>query len=166
MTARAHPPKRRRRPGWLPVLGLALAGATGASLRAAPPPPAGPPGIEVRQPWVRWLPAGLPAAGYLTLVNISGEDRTLTGATSPDYASVMLHVSYTLPNGDMSMRPISRLRVPAHGEQKLSPGGYHLMLMRQRHPIKPGDTVTVDLKFADGRILRVGLPVKPAGQTE
>ncbi len=122
--------------------------------------------IQVREPWVRWLPAGLPAAGYLTLVNPSDTDRYLTGASSPDYAAVMLHESYTAPNGESGMRHVDKVRIPAHGEVRLAPGGYHLMLMKARHAIAPGDTVKVDLIFADGRTLPVTLPVKPAGYRE
>ena len=122
--------------------------------------------LQVQDPWVRWLPAGLPAAGYLTLLNLSDTDRYLTGAASPDYAAVMLHESDTAPNGEMGMRHVDKVRIPAHGEVRLAPGGYHLMLMKARHAIAPGDTVTVDLKFEDGRSLQVTLPVKPAGHRE
>ena len=36
--------------------------------------------LRVEGAWVRWLPNGLPAAGYLTLVNESDADLALTGA--------------------------------------------------------------------------------------
>jgi copper(I)-binding protein len=40
------------------------------------------------------------------------------------------------------------------------------MLMRAKHALKPGDTVTVILQFADGSTLPVELPLKPAGTSE
>lgn len=143
------------------LLGLAASAATRANTPAAKPS-----ALRVREPWVRWLPAGLPAAGYLTLVNPSKTDRVLTGASSPDYASVELHQSFPTGSGEMGMRRIDQLRVPAGGEVRLAPGGFHLMLMRARHAIKPGETVSVVLKFKHGPDLRVSLPVKPAGYRE
>ena len=119
--------------------------------------------LQIRDAWVRWLPADLPAAAYLTLVNPSDTDRYLTGGSSPDYNEVMLHESYAMPDGSTGVRHVAKLRVPAHGEVRLAPGGYHLMLMKARHHIAPGDTVTIQLMFADGRSLTVTLPVKPAG---
>jgi len=145
-------------------LGLALLAAVGAAPAATSAAPAAT--LQARDAWVRWLPAGLPAAGYLTLVNPTDADRYLTAAASPDYAAVALHESYTTGHGDAGMRPVDKIRIPAHGEVRLAPGGYHLMLMQARHAIAPGDTVTVELKFDDGRSLPVSLPVKPAGQRE
>ncbi len=144
------------------LVGLAsLPWAVGAAATGSPET-----GLQVRDPWVRWLPAGLPAAGYLALVNATDTDRYLTAASSPDYTAVELHESYTAPGGEMGMRRVDRVRIPAHGEARLAPGGYHLMLMKARHPVAPGDTVTIDLEFADGRSLRVSLPVKPADTRE
>ena len=139
---------------------LALGGAAAGLFGA----PATADGIAVRGPWVRWLPAGLPAAGYLTLVNSTDSDRFVTGVSSEDYASVMLHQSYSLPDGSEGMRPVARLRVPAHGSAVLAPGGYHLMLMRPVRPIAPGGTVTVELRLDDGKTVVVRMPVRPPSQ--
>ena len=123
---------------------------------------AGPSGVKAVDAWARWLPNDLPAAGYLTLVNDSDEDAFLTGAKSEDYTMVHLHESYTAPDGTSGMRPVEKVRVPAHGRASLAPGGFHLMLMKARRPIEPGDTVTLVLKFEGGGELEVKVPVKPA----
>ena len=39
--------------------------------------------IEVVAAWIRWLPAGLPAAGYATLVNRGDKPLSLISASSP-----------------------------------------------------------------------------------
>ncbi|MFI5356335.1 MAG: copper chaperone PCu(A)C [Opitutales bacterium] len=119
--------------------------------------------LRVTDAWARWLPADLPAGGYLTLHNAGSAEVVLTGATSPDYAMVHLHESYTAENGDQGMRMVGRLPLPPGAQVQLQPGGYHLMLMHANHAVKPGDTVTVILEFADGSTLHVALPVKPAG---
>jgi copper(I)-binding protein len=121
--------------------------------------------VEVRDGWARWLPAGLPAAGYLKMINPSDHDVALKEASSPDYKHVALHRSITTPDGESRMTEAGQLLVPAGGEAVLAPGGYHLMLMQARRSIKPGDTVTIILIFADGRRQPVRLPVKPANQS-
>lgn len=154
----------RRLPSRARGLGLAAALAFGAPAAGLFAAPAARDGIAVRDPWVRWLPAGLPAAGYLTLVNATGSDRFLTGVSSADYGSVMLHQSYSLPDGSEGMRAVARLRIPAHGQAVLAPGGYHLMLMRPLHPIAPGGRASIELRLDDGTTLRVLMPVEPPGQ--
>ena len=123
---------------------------------------AAPSGLKAEGAWVRWLPNGLPAAGYLELVNDSDADLSLTGASSPDYMMVHLHESYVNNDGTSGMRMIAKVVVPAHGTVRLSPGGYHLMLMKARHAIEVGDTVAIVLKMDRAGELEVKAPVKPA----
>ena len=117
--------------------------------------------IKVEHGWVRWLPANLPAAGYAVIRNEGDTPAKLTGADSADYGMAMLHRSMQ-KNGKDSMEMVDALTIPAHGEVKLAPGGYHLMLMNAKHPIKPGDAVHVTLHFADGETVQATWPVRPA----
>lgn len=139
---------------------LAAAGLVAACAVASAATPAAPT-LRVEHPWIRWLPANLPSAGYATLVNDGGQALRLASASSPDYDSVMLHRS-RLADGDSTMEMVERLDIPAHGSVKLAPGGYHLMLSHARRPIKPGDKVPLTLRFADGSVLQVDFPVLPA----
>lgn len=118
--------------------------------------------VRAEGAWVRWLPAGLPAGGYMTLHNDSAQAVALVGASSPDYAEVMLHHS-VMRNGTMHMLPVDKVEVPAHGELQFKPGGYHIMLMQARHEVHPGDQVPVILRFADGGQLRVSFEVRKPG---
>ena len=120
-----------------------------------------PANVRVERAWIRWLPANLPAAGYATIVNDGGGAQRLTSVSSADYGSVMLHRS-RLAQGDSTMEMVDHLDVPAHGSVKLAPGGYHLMQMHAKHPVKPGDKVPIDLHFADGSTLQVDFSVRPA----
>jgi copper(I)-binding protein len=73
----------------------------------------------------------------------------------------MLHHSSTA--GGMSrMRMVDTLTVPAHGEAVLGPAGYHLMLMKAKTPVKPGDTVQLMLQFSDGSTRAVDFAARPA----
>ena len=117
--------------------------------------------LKAEHGWVRWLPANLPAAGYVVVRNNGDKPVKLTGAESADYGMAMLHRSMQ-KNGSDSMEMVDAIAIPAHGSVALAPGGYHLMLMDAKHPIKPGDTVRVSLHFNDGETLQVALPVRPA----
>lgn len=130
--------------------------AASATAFAAPPP-----GVRVEHAWIRWLPAGLPGAGYATIVNDGDSGQRLAGATSADYGMVMLHRS-RLAEGDSTMEMVDQLDIPAHGSVRLAPGGYHLMLSRAKRPIKPGDKVPMTLEFAGGATLQVDFSVLPA----
>lgn len=136
--------------------------ALAAVLLAAPAFAAG---IAVQKPWVRWLPAGLPAAGYATLVNAGDQPVALTGVSSPDYGAVMIHRS--LSRGGMErMVMVDAIPVPPHGRAVLAPGGYHLMLMQPRHAIRPGMQVSVRFEFSDGSTIDVAMPVRPANASD
>lgn len=140
---------------WRVPVGIVLALAS-AAVAAAPPP-----GVRVEHAWIRWLPAGLPSAGYATITNDGDGAVSVTGASSPDYGHVMLHQS-RLADGDSTMVMVEHLDIDAHASATLAPGGYHLMLAHATRPIKPGDRVPVTLTFAGGTTLQVQFAVMPA----
>ena len=50
-------------------------------------------------------------------------------------------------SGEMSMRPIASLDLPAGQAVQLKPGGYHIMLIDLVAPLKAGTTIQVTLTF-------------------
>ena len=117
--------------------------------------------IHASHAWIRVLPGALPAGAYVTLENDSDRPIALRGASSTNYADVMLHQSSTA-GGVSRMSMVDSLDVPAHGKAALAPAGYHLMLMQPKQPVKPGDTVTLTLKFSDGSTLVTDFVARPA----
>jgi len=103
---------------------------------------------QVTEAWIRWLPGDLPAAAYLTVTNPGATPAMLLGASSADYGDVSLHRN-EMHAGSMQMLGLDRLVIPAHTTLRFELSGYHLMLMRAARPIKPGDRVTITLRFAD-----------------
>jgi periplasmic copper chaperone A len=115
--------------------------------------------------WIRVLPGNLPAGAYVTLENNGDQAATLNGATSTAYAEVMLHQSSN--EGGMSrMAMLDSLAIPAHGKALLAPASYHLMLMKAATPVKPGDTVRLNLRFTDGSTLATDFIARPANAVD
>lgn len=133
-----------------------------SALVAARADAAGAHAITATNAWVRWLPNQLPAAGYVTLDNTSDKDIDLTGVSSADYGSAMLH--QTVQNGSTTnMVMVHKATVPAHGSLTIAPVGYHIMLEKPTHKIAPGDTVHLKLQFSDGETLETPFTVKSPG---
>jgi hypothetical protein len=118
-------------------------------------------GVSLQNGWLRLLVAARPAGGYFTLTNASGNAKTLTGASSPDCGELMLHESRH-EGGQEQMVMVRQVAVPPHGTLSFAPGGYHLMCVRPAASMKPGDSVPVTLRFADGGTLEADFAVRGA----
>ena len=73
----------------------------------------------------------------------------------------MLHRSVN-DNGQERMEMVDSVPVPAHGEVKFEPGGYHLMCMSPTAEAARGRSVPVTLRFKDGGSLTASFPVRGA----
>lgn len=114
--------------------------------------------VEVAQPWSRPAVAGSSGAGFMTLINHGRAPAVLTGAESPAAARVEIHRS-DMAGGVMRMARQAQVAVPAGGRVTFAPGGYHLMLIGLKAPLKAGDSVPATLTFADGARLKVAFAV-------
>ena len=103
----------------------------------------------------------LPAAGYFTLSNASGTPETLIGAASPACGMLMLHRSVD-QGGQERMVMVDKVPVPPQGKVSFMPGSYHLMCMSPTTAMRPGQSVPVTLRFADGGLLTARFPVRSA----
>lgn len=120
--------------------------------------------ISVEDPYVRMVPPNAPAtAAFMTLKNTDGKDHAVVSAKAYINQKTELH-THIHENGVMRMREVPQIDIPAHGEQFLKPGGFHVMLIGLKSPIKEGQEVKIDLTFEDGSsktIEAVGRPIKP-----
>ena len=121
--------------------------------------PARAPSIRVENAWIRWLPTGLPAGGYLTLINTGDRALILIAASSPAFGEVMLHRTRNRA-GTVEMLPVERITIEAHTTLDFASLGYHLMLMQESQPLRAGDRVPITLHFADGASLTVSFEVR------
>jgi copper(I)-binding protein len=122
----------------------------------------GPPSIQIDHPWARASAgAAKTGAAYFTITD-QGQPEQLTGASTPVAASAELHESMD-DMGMMKMRPMAGLALPPGKPVKLAPGGYHLMLLGLKAPLKAGDTFPLTLQFAHAPPQTVTVTVEPIG---
>jgi copper(I)-binding protein len=116
--------------------------------------------VTVVDSYVRMAPPGAKATGaFMVVKNAGDKDTQLVSAASPAASVTELH-NHINDAGVMRMRQVKEIAVPAKGEAKLQPGGYHVMLIDMKAPLKEGDHVVITLGFADGSKKEVHATVK------
>ncbi len=119
--------------------------------------------VVVSEPWVRATVPQQTASGAFMILN-SAQATRLVRVQTPVAGVVEIH-TMKMENNVMHMRPISGLDLPAGKAVALEPGGYHVMLMNLKAPLKAGDKVplTLVLESADGarQTIEVEAPVRP-----
>jgi len=120
--------------------------------------------VSVQNAWSRATPPGAKTgAVYFTLT--SPVDDKLVGASSPAANMAQVH-EMKMDGNVMRMREVEGgLPLPAGKPVTLEPGGYHLMLMGLKAPLKQGQSVTVHLTFAKAPPQDVTAPVGAIGAT-
>lgn len=121
--------------------------------------------IRADSAWVRpSVPGQRASGGFVQLHNGGGAADRLLGGSTPAADAVELH-SMAMDGNVMVMREVDAIAVPARGTLVLGPGGFHMMLMGLKAPLKAGDKVPVTLRFEKAGELKVDFlvsAVKPA----
>jgi len=116
--------------------------------------------LTISGEWVRPT-ANEVSAAYMTVHN-SGAADTLVKATTPLTGTVQLHEVITEGSSSKMQEKAGGFPVPANGMLELKPGGFHIMLMDLKAPIKEGETVSLTLTFEKAGEVTLKAPVKPA----
>ena len=115
--------------------------------------------LVVEEGYVREMPPGQTvSAAFMTLHNTTAKPIAIVGAASDAADQAEIHNHRHTADG-MRMEKIIRLEIPAQGRQALQPGGYHLMLIGLKRPLKAGDTVGITLFDEMGKSYGAKLPV-------
>jgi hypothetical protein len=114
--------------------------------------------------WARATPGGAKiGGGYLTIENKGATPDKLIGGASPAAAKAEVH-EMAMKDGVMTMRPVKGgLSIPPGQSITLAPGGYHIMLMELKAPLKQGDKVPVTLQFEKAGKINVTLDIQGVG---
>ena len=119
--------------------------------------------VTAKDPWVRATVTQQKATGMFVQLT-STSDARLIGAGSPAAGVVEIH-EMVMDGSVMKMRAVNGLDLPAGKMVELKPGGYHIMLMDLKQPVKEGDIVEVTLmvegKDKKREILNLKAPAKP-----
>ena len=107
--------------------------------------------VAIMNSWVREAhEAATVNAGYMTLVNVSSEEVTLTKVESDAYENIEVHEMKRV-DGMMEMNEVTDLTIPANGQIQFEPGGKHLMLMGPKEHLTKGQQVNMTLTFKSGK---------------
>jgi copper(I)-binding protein len=126
--------------------------------------PGEPSDIQVKDAWIRWLPANVPGGGYMTVINTGSAVRVLISASSPDYGEVGIHQT-RIRNGMNEMRPVGSVELKPRIPVRFAEGGYHLMLMQPKRSLEPGDRVLITLRFVQGPSVEARFEVRAGNST-
>ena len=120
--------------------------------------------LVITQPWSRATPAGAKVAGgYLTIENKGSAPDRLVSGTGDVAGRVEIH-EMAMNNGVMTMRPLDKgLTIEPGKTVKLAPGGYHVMLMDLKNPLKQGEKVPLTLEFEKAGKVTLSLDVQGVG---
>ena len=120
--------------------------------------------LVISQAWSRATPGGAKVGGgFLTIENKGTAPDRLIGGTSDVASKVEVH-EMSMKNGVMTMRPLENgLTIDPGKTVKLAPGGYHLMLMDLKNPLKQGDKLAIGLEFEKAGKVQVSFDVQAVG---
>jgi copper(I)-binding protein len=120
--------------------------------------------LVITQAWSRATPGGAKVAGgYLTIENKGSAADRLIGGSADVADKVQVH-EMAMNNGVMTMRPLDQgLTIEPGKTVKLAPGGYHLMLLDLKSPLKRGDKVPVTLEFEKAGMVKLSFDVQGVG---
>jgi copper(I)-binding protein len=122
--------------------------------------------LTVTSPWTRATPGGAKiAGGYLKITNNGAAADRFVGAKSDATGHIEIH-EMSMSDGVMKMRPMpDGLQIKPGETVELKSGGYHLMFMDLKQPLKQGDTLKATLQFEKAGPLDVNFNVNALGAT-
>jgi copper(I)-binding protein len=119
--------------------------------------------ITVTHPWARATPGGVTVGGaYFEVKAAPGPGDRLIGARSAVAGSMEVH-SHSIENGVAKMRRVDGLPIKGGESVVLKPGGYHVMLLDLKKPLKEGDLLKFTLSFEKAGDIEVEATVEPIG---
>ena len=99
---------------------------------------------------------------FFTISNAGNTTDRLLRASTPIAARVALH-QMAVDEGMMKMRAVPSLELRPGARLELQPGGYHLMLLGLKQPLKAGEKFPITLIFERAGALTVPVQVEALG---
>ncbi|MEP7101629.1 MAG: copper chaperone PCu(A)C [Burkholderiales bacterium] len=136
------------------LLALAVTAASAHEYQLGP--------IKIDHPYARSTAAGQPTGGgYMSFVNAGVGDR-LVSASADVAKSVELH-EMKMEGDVMKMRQVEGIEIGGGKTVELKPGGYHLMFVGLKAPLKEGASFPMKLKFEKAGEVTVEVKIEAPG---
>jgi uncharacterized protein YcnI/copper(I)-binding protein len=123
--------------------------------------------LKVTSPWTRATPGGAKiAGGYLTITNNGKQPDRLVSVTTGAADHAEIH-EMSMTGGVMKMRPLENGLTIKPGETvAMKSGGFHMMFMGLKQPLKEGETIKATLVFEKAGKLDVTFNVAGIGASQ
>jgi len=121
--------------------------------------------LEVRDAYAFEPVLGDVASTYFSIRNTGTAPDSLSGVTSEQARSVMMHRQVD-DDGQAIMRHLETVEIAAGATVTFAPGGTHLMLEQLTALVTAGDTLDLMLHFNRAGDVVVRAPVRPYGSSE
>jgi copper(I)-binding protein len=120
--------------------------------------------LQIGHPWARATPKGAAVGGgYLKITNNGATPDRLISGTTEVAGRFEVH-EMSMDNGVMKMRPIKDgIEIKPGETVELKPGGYHVMMLDLKQPIKEGERVKGTLVFEKAGKVDIEYAVVPVG---
>jgi periplasmic copper chaperone A len=120
--------------------------------------------LKIDHPWSRATPGGAKVAGgFMTITNTGTEPDRLIGGTLISAGIVEIH-EMAMEGNVMKMRALaSGLEIKPGQTVELKPGGYHVMFLDLKSPLKEGEKVKGTLQFQRAGTIEVEFKIEGRG---
>ena len=116
--------------------------------------------ITVDDAYVRATPPNSKnSAAFMVIKNVGEKEIKLIAASSNIADRVELH-THLNEDGMMKMRQVEEVIIKAEDSAALQPGGYHVMFLNLKQPLKEGGSVSLSLYFDNGDQITLDAPIK------
>lgn len=116
--------------------------------------------LQIEHPWSRAMPPVAPtAAAYFVVHNQGLEADRLLSLQTPVATKAEMH-EHMHADGVMKMQQVQSVVIPAGGEVKFEPMGYHVMLFGLQQQAKEGERFPLTLTFEKAGKVEVEVAVQ------
>lgn len=120
--------------------------------------------LKIGHPWSRATPPGAKVGGgYITVENSGTAPDRLVSISAPFAGRAEIH-EMAVKDGVMTMRPLAAgVEIAPGAKVEFKPGGYHIMFMELKEPLKQGERRKGTLTFEKAGSVEVEFAVDAIG---
>ena len=117
------------------------------------------PQIKIENAWMRTANKGMNTALYFDIKNLTSKDYELVDVSSDIAKVVQIHETFK-QGENLGMRKVESITIKSKSTFHLAPGGFHVMVIRLKENLKPGDKKEFILTFKNHGEIKIIAVVK------